>query len=145
MEKDEVMPECKKCGAKVKEDMSFCPNCGASLREVVAVAPKPSAPAQAPAPPPATHVRYEKEEKREKGEKREKHEKGEYGWIGPFIGGVILIIIGFIAYLKVAMPEVFTARIQDMLWAFFIIIVGILLIFGAVYAMTTARRRYPRT
>jgi uncharacterized Zn finger protein (UPF0148 family) len=137
------MPECKKCGAKVKEDMSFCPNCGASLREVVAVAPKPSAPAQAPAPPPATHVRYEKEEKREKGEKREKHEKGEYGWIGPFIGGVILIIIGLVSYFEVT--GILNQATRQILWAFFIIIVGILLIFGAVYAMTTARRRYPRT
>lgn len=137
------MPECKKCGAKVKEDMSFCPNCGASLREAAAVAPKPSAPAQAPTPPPATHVRYEKEEKREKGEKKEKHEKGEYGWIGPFIGGVILIIIGLASYFEVT--GIMSQATRQILWALFIVIVGILLIFGAIYAMTTARRRYPRT
>jgi len=132
------MPECKKCGAKVKEDMSFCPNCGASLREAAAAAPQPSA----PAPPPITHVRYEKEEKREKEEKGEKHEKGEYGWIGPFIGGIILIIIGLIAYVEATGIIIIDTRIA---WAFFIVIVGILLIFGAIYAMTTARRRYPRT
>jgi uncharacterized Zn finger protein (UPF0148 family) len=133
------MPECKKCGARVKEDMSFCPNCGASLREAAVVAPQPSA----PAPPPTTHVRYEKEEKREKGEKREKHEKGEYGWIGPFIGGIVLIIIGLISYLEVT--NILNQVTRQILWAFFIIIVGILLIFGAIYAMTTARRKYPQT
>jgi len=133
------MPECKKCGAKVKEDMSFCPNCGASLREAAAAVPQPSA----PAPPPTTHVRYEKEEKREKGEKREKHEKGEYGWIGPFIGGIVLIIIGLASYLEVT--GILSPVTRQMLWAVFIVIVGILLIFGAIYAMTTARRRYPRT
>jgi len=132
------MPECKKCGAKVKEDMSFCPNCGASLREAAAVS-QPSA----PAPQPITHVRHEKEEKREKGEKREKHEKGEFGWLGPFIGGIVLIIIGLISYFEVT--GILSPLTQQILWAFFIIIVGILLIFGAIYAMTTARRRYPRT
>jgi hypothetical protein len=132
------MPECKKCGARVKEDMSFCPNCGAPLKEAAAAAPQPSAPA-----PPPTHVRYEKEEKREKGEKREKHEKGEFGWLGPFIGGIVLIIIGLVSYFEVT--GILSPLTQQILWAFFIVIVGILLIFGAIYAMTTARRRYPRT
>lgn len=137
------MPQCEKCGAKVKEDMSFCPNCGAPLKEAAAAAPQPSAPAQAPAPKPATHVRYEKEEKREKGEKREKHEKGEYGWIGPFVGGIVLIIIGLVSYFQVT--GILSPVTQQILWAIFIVIVGLLLIFGAIYAMTTARRRYPRT
>jgi uncharacterized Zn finger protein (UPF0148 family) len=135
------MPECKKCGFKVKEDMSFCPNCGASLREAAVAVPQPPAPPERP-----THVRYEKEEKHEKQEKREKgekHEKGEYGFIGPLIGGIVLIIIGLMSYLQV------TGMINDVtrgiLWAFFIVVVGLLLILGAIYAMTTARRRYPRT
>jgi hypothetical protein len=143
------MPECKTCGAKVKEDMSFCPNCGAPLKEAVAGTPQPSAPAQAPAAPPTTHVRYEKEEKheksekREKGEKREKHEKGEYGWIGAFVGGIVLIIIGLVSYFEVT--GILGPVTRRVLLAFFVIIVGLLLIFGAIYAMTTARRRYPRT
>lgn len=139
------MPTCEKCGSKVKEDMSFCPNCGAPLKEPAATTAQASAPEQAPVPPPTptTHIRYEKEEKREKAEKREKHEKGEYGWIGPFVGGIVLIIIGLVSYLEVT--GILTPRTQQILWALFIIIVGVLLIFGAIYAMTTARRRYPRT
>ena len=135
------MPECKNCGAKVREDMSFCPNCGAPLRQ--APAPQPSASAQAPAPPPSPPIKYEKEEKHEKGEKGEKHEKGGYGWLGPLIGGVILIIIGLVSYLE--LTNVLTPLTRQMLWAFFIIIVGVLLLLGAIYAMSTARRRYPRT
>jgi hypothetical protein len=135
------MPECKKCGYKVKEEMSFCPNCGAPLRETTATAPPPP-----PAPAPPTHIKYEKEEKhekQEKGEKGEKHEKGEYAFIGPLIGGIVLIIIGLISYLQVT--RVINEVTIGALWAFFIVIVGLLLIFGAIYAMTTARRRYPRT
>jgi uncharacterized Zn finger protein (UPF0148 family) len=139
VEKGERMPECRKCGAKVKEDMSFCPNCGAPLKAEAA----PAQPAQQPQAP--THYRSEKTEKHEKQEKREKHEKGEYGWIGPLIGGTILIIIGLVSYLKVAMPTVFTLETQQIVWAFFIIIVGLLLIFAAIYAMSTVRRRHPPT
>jgi len=40
-----------------------------------------------------------KTEKREKSEKAEKHEKREYGYIGPLIGGLILIAVGLMAYL----------------------------------------------
>jgi hypothetical protein len=129
--------------------MSFCPNCGAPLKEAATATPQPSARAQAPSPAPTTHVRHEKEEKREKrekeekGEKREKHEKGEYGWIGPFIGGIVLIIIGLASYLEVT--GIVSPVTRGIVWAFFIIIVGLLLIFGAIYAMTMARRRYPRT
>jgi cation transport ATPase len=143
------MVECEKCGANVKEDMSFCPNCGAPLKKAVASAPQSSTPPQAPTPQPEPYYRYEKEEKREKqekqekGEKREKHEKGEYGWIGPFVAGIALIFIGLISYFEVT--GILTQTTQQILGAFFIIIIGLLLIFGAIYAMTTARRRYPRT
>ncbi len=132
------MLECKKCGYKVKEEMSFCPNCGAPLKEVAAVS-QPSAPA------PSRHIKYEKAEKHEKEEKREKgekHEKGEYAFIGPLIGGIVLIIIGLMSYLQVT--GLINEVTRGVLWAFFIIVVGVLLILGAFYAMTTARRRYPR-
>jgi len=143
------MAECEKCGTKVKEDMSFCPNCGAPLKKADTSAPQSSAPPQPPTPQPQPYYRYEKQEKREKqekqekGEKREKHEKGEYGWIGPFVAGIALIFIGLISYFEVT--GILTQTTQQILWAFFIIMIGLLLIFGAIYAMTTARRRYPRT
>jgi len=137
--KGERMPECKKCGYKVEEEMSFCPKCGAPLKAEAVSAEQPSTT--------AAHYRVEKEEKhekREKGEKREKeekHEKGEYSFIGPLVGGIVLIIIGLMSYLQIT--GVIDRVAREILWAFFIIIIGILLIFGAIYAMTTARRRNP--
>jgi small-conductance mechanosensitive channel len=121
--------------------MSFCPNCGASLK----AAPAP-APALAPAPP-APPVRQEKQEKQEKGEKGEKQEKGEkgekhekqgVGLLGPIIGGIVLIMLGVMAYLSIAQPS-----IQPMLGAYFLVIIGIVVIVAALYGAMIATRRHP--
>jgi uncharacterized membrane protein YvbJ len=135
------MPECKKCGYRVKEDMSFCPSCGAPLKaETQPAEQRPTA---------QTRYRREKEEKGEKREKREKEEKGEkhekreHAFIGPFIGGLILIIIGLMSFLQVT--GVIDRFTREVLWASFIIIAGVLLIFGALYAIMITRRRHPVT
>lgn len=135
------MSYCPKCGTKVREDMSFCPNCGAALK-----VEQPPSPAQAvpPAPPRAEkaekHEKREKEEKeeREKKEKTEKREKREFGYIGSLIGGLILIFVGLMFYL--AVTRMFS---MGAMWAFFIVIIGLIIIVGAVYAAIIASRRYP--
>lgn len=130
------MSECPKCGYKVLEDMSFCPNCGASLKvEHVSTEPRY-------VPPPPRH-RNEKAEKYERGEKREKaekHEKGEYGFIGPLIGGLILIFIGLASWLEITDPT----RMRE-LWAFFLVMIGAIIIVGVIYAAVNATKRHPRT
>jgi cation transport ATPase len=138
MEKGEHMSYCPKCGNKVEENMTFCPRCGAPL--------KAEAPVQAPvAPAPQRGEKAEKGEKQEKHEKQEpekgeKHEKGEHGFIGWLIGGIILIIIGFLALLR------FGGYLASGLeWALFLLIVGVMVIIAAVYLTTMARRRYPTT
>jgi undecaprenyl pyrophosphate phosphatase UppP len=116
--------------------MAFCPKCGASLK-----GERPPAQAHPPAP-----YRDEKAEKREKGEKREKtekyekREKGEFGVIGWLIGGLILIFLGLMFYLQVTdfLP-------REVIWALFFIIIGVIIIVGAVYAAMRATRRYPKT
>jgi len=123
--------------------MSFCPKCGASLKEQAAVA----APA-APTPPPAP-IRVGKEEKREKEEKEEKHEKEEKGerlekrefaFVGPLIGGIVLILLGFGFYL------ILTTTISwQAIGAILFIIIGIIVISGAAYAAVMASRRHPPT
>ncbi len=130
------MSYCPKCGNKVDENMTFCPRCGASL--------KVAAPVQAaPAPAPKKDEKAEKGEKQEKQEKQEpekgeKHEKGEYGFIGWLIGGAVLILIGFFALLQ------FAGYITSgMSWAVVLLIVGVIIIIGAVYLTTRARKRYP--
>jgi cation transport ATPase len=139
------MPNCPKCGAKVTEAMSFCPSCGSSLKvaQPVVQAPAPAAPAPAPTPQPhreEKHEKQEKEEKHEKGEKTEKHEKRQYGPIGPIIAGIVLIALGLIAYLSITLNLP-----QNLLWAWFFIVVGITIVLAALYAAVMASRRHPPT
>jgi hypothetical protein len=127
------MSYCPKCGNKVDESMTFCPRCGASL--------KVEAPAQvAPAPAPQRGEKNEKQEKHEKDEpeKGEKQEKGEYGFIGWVIGGLVLIIIGFFAVLRISG---YIATGMDT--ALIFLILGVIIIIVAIYFATTARKRYP--
>jgi len=133
------MSYCPKCGTKVREEMSFCPKCGASLkieqRPAEEVSPAPYRAEKAEKP-----EKEEKEERHEKREKEEKYERREYGYLGPLIGGLFLLFVGFIFYLIV------TASLRlEAVWAFFFVTLGIIIIVGAVYAAMTATRRHPKT
>lgn len=129
------MSHCPNCGNEITEEMSFCPKCGTALKA-----------APAPAPETTTRTTYRRDEKREKEEKGEKREKGEkhekrgYSFLGPLIGGLILIFIGLVSYVNI------TGMVDTrMLWAFFFVAIGIVIILGAVYGSVLASRRYPRT
>jgi uncharacterized membrane protein YvbJ len=134
------MSYCPKCGTKVREEMSFCPKCGAALKVEQPPAEAPAAPYKA-----EKAEKHEKQEKREKGEKAEKrekaekHEKREFGYIGSLIGGLILIFIGLMFYLALTTSINWAAA-----GAFIIVIIGILVIVGAVYAAMMASRRHPK-
>ena len=132
------MSYCPKCGNKVDETMAFCPRCGASL--------KGTAPSQA-APAPAYRRRDEKSEKNEKQEKNqqpekgEKQEKGEQGFIGFLIGGIILITIGAFTLIDLTYPSISSGQH----WAIMLLIIGIIIIIGAIYVAVIARKRNPPT
>jgi len=135
------MSYCPKCGTRVREEMSFCPKCGAALKAE-------KAPAEAAPQPPyrpekaEKHEKREKEEKeeRERREKTEKYEKREFEFIGWLIGGLVLLFLGLMFYLSV------TVSLRwEVAGAFFIVIIGIIIIVGAVYAAMTAARRHPET
>jgi cation transport ATPase len=137
------MSYCQKCGNKVDEEMTFCPKCGAPLKvqKVATVAPETR---------PTTYRRdekteeksekHEKREKQEKQEKQEKHEKREYGFMGPLIGGVILLFIGLAIYLPIGYNVS-----ANMVWALFFVLIGLLVIVGGVYGVIMAGRRHPKT
>lgn len=126
------MSYCPKCGNKIDENMMFCPKCGASLKKTQASTET------APRTVVYRNEKNEKDEKHEKGEKTEKHEKRVYGFMGPLIGGLILILIGLTAYLElVNMVE------RRMLGALFFVIVGVAIIIGVAYGATLARKRHP--
>lgn len=121
------MPYCPKCGAEVSEEMIFCPKCGAAL---------------GPLPPRVRmekEEKGEKEEKREKSEKAEKYEKREYGYIGPLIGGLILIVVGLMAYLATIRPT-YAREWGPIL----LIVIGIIILVIAIYAAITAAKRSPK-
>jgi uncharacterized membrane protein YvbJ len=130
------MPYCHKCGSEVKEENVFCPRCGASLK--------------AGEPRPFVHYRgekaekeekqekHEKEEKMEKGEQPEKYEKKEYSILGPLVGGVILILVGFMFYLAVS--DIINVR---SIFPFFLIIIGAIVILGVAIGAVMARKKNP--
>jgi hypothetical protein len=136
------MSYCPKCGNKVDETMAFCPRCGASL--------KAAAPGQAPPTAQPYQRRDEKSEKNEKQEKNEKNqhpekgekgEKGEQGFIGFLIGGLVLITIGAFTLLQLTNA----AFSSGQNWAIMLLIVGVIIIIGAIYVAVVARKRSPQT
>jgi uncharacterized membrane protein YvbJ len=130
-----IMPYCPKCGTKVDEDTVFCPKCGASIKGVQA----------APSRVEYRHEKREKEEKNErdrdeKREKGEKHEKRGVGLIGPIIGGLVLIFLGLAYFLEN------TGVIErGVIWAFFLVAIGVIIIIGAFIGLSMAYRRNPQT
>ena len=130
------MSYCPKCGNKVEEGMSFCPKCGAPLNVEKASAPPPET---IPTSPRRDEKMEEKSEKHEKREKNEKYEKREYGFIGPLVGGLILLFIGAGLYLNAIHYNV------AVLWALFFVLIGVLIIAASIYGVITAGRRHPKT
>ena len=133
------MSYCPNCGNKIDETMAFCPRCGTSLKAV---------PPGQPAPPPAQPYRRrdekgekkEKQEKQQQPEKGEKQEKGEAGFIGYLIGGLILIVLGLFAVLQISGYFPNSAQV----WPIMLLIIGVIIIAGAVYVAMTARKRSPK-
>jgi len=115
--------------------MVFCPHCGASLK---------APPQGQPAPPPAQpyYRRNEKAEKNEKQEKQQRQEKGEAGFIGYLIGGLILITLGLFSVLQIS--GYFNGANAGGNWAIMLLIIGIIIIVGAIYVALTARKRSPQ-
>jgi len=135
------MSYCPKCGSKIDEGMSFCPKCGAPVN----IAQGPTAPGAPTAPTRREYRRREKdEEKGEKGEKHEKEEKGEKGekgeagFLAPLVGGLILIFLGVAWWFS--RTSGFDPRI---LWALFLVVVGIVIIIAAIYGAFVLRKRHP--
>jgi hypothetical protein len=131
------MSYCPKCGNQVDDTMTFCPRCGASLRGATTSQPPPAQP----------YVRKdekseknEKNEKQEKNEDREKQEKGERGFIGYLIGGLILITLGIFSILQFS--NYFRVD-SGQTWAIMLLIIGIIIIGGAIYIAVIARKRMP--
>jgi uncharacterized membrane protein len=130
------MPYCPKCGSEIEEGVAFCPKCGAPIKAEAEETPRERRREY------REYRRKEKEEKNEKGEKEEKgekHEKREYSFVGPLVGGLILIFLGLAAYSAIAWG--IDSRFMV---AILLVFIGLVIIVGGIYAATIARRRHPR-
>jgi hypothetical protein len=67
-------------------------------------------------------------------------EKGEAGFIGYLIGGLILITLGLFSVLQLS--GYFSDTGQS--WAIMLLIIGIIIIIGAIYIALVARKRSPQ-
>ena len=141
---------CPKCGNEITEEMDFCPKCGTSLKaeqpndieksakefgERMAQRGRELGERMSE----RARLRAERREERyEKYEKSEVHEKHEFVFVGPLIGGLILIFLGLLIYLQVtgALNVVFVG-------ALFFVVIGVLIIAAGIFAATMMRRRHP--
>ena len=126
------MPNCTKCGAEVEEGMIFCPKCGAPMKLEEHVDWRQE----------ARQKRREWREQRRAArhaEKSEKTEKHGYPFIGPIIGGAILLSLGALLYYAAI-----TNLSNELVSAFFFVAVGIIVVVLAAYAAILAARRHPR-
>ena len=131
------MSYCPKCGNKVDETMAFCPRCGASSKADLSSQPTPAQPYRRRD---EKSEKNEKQEKQERPEKGEKQEKGEHGFIGYLIGGLILITLGLFSVLQLS--DYFKDPGQS--WAIMLLIIGVIIIIGAIYVAMVARKRSPQ-
>jgi len=126
------MSYCPKCGNKVDDTMTFCSNCGTRLKDSTS----------SQAQPIESDQRQEKTEKNKEQETRTppekagKPEKAERGFVYYLAGGLILITISVFAILELTKPALMTG--QNL--AFVFVIIGLIVIFAAVYAATSGRK-----
>jgi hypothetical protein len=131
------MSYCPKCGNKVDETMAFCSHCGTPLKAVPSSQPTPAQPYRRRD---EKSEKNEKQEKQERPERGEKQEKGEHGFIGYLIGGLILITFGLFSVLQLS--DYF--KDPGQIWAIMLLIIGIIIIIGAIYVAMGARKRSPQ-
>ena len=126
------MPYCPKCGSEVDETMAFCSKCGTSLKGTQYEDIKDRTKAE------SRDVRREWREERRKMREERWNRYGErrFRFIGPLIGGTILVLLGLAFYLQVV--EGF--GIWLLLSSIFIIL-GILVIVVGIYVITVLTRR----
>jgi len=148
------VPYCSKCGSEIGENMEFCPKCGAALKgeqprdferwgkefgERMAQKGREFGERMSERARRRAERKAERDEKYEKYEKTEVHEKHEFAFIGPLIGGLILIFLGLMLYLQV------TGRLNAALvGAIFFIVIGVIIIAAGIFAATITKRRRTR-
>ena len=116
--------------------MIFCPKCGASLK----VEPQASQPVDW-----REQRRQWREQRRQwrrehEGEWAEKHEKHEQAFMGPLIGGIVLVVLGLLIYLGIT-----GALNWQVLQPLFLVFLGLIILVGGLYAYSIRKRYITKT
>jgi Flp pilus assembly protein TadB len=127
------MPNCPKCGSEVDEKMAFCPKCGTAL----ILEQPPSLKEEWRAK--RSEWRERRREERRQSVQAEKGEKHEFTFLGPLIGGLVLIILGAFLYFWIV-----GGLGAELLGAVLLIIIGVIIIGFALYYIVVAERRHRR-
>jgi hypothetical protein len=125
------MSYCPKCGNKVDPATAFCSNCGASL--------KPGTWQGTTTNTPPTDYRHRRQEKSEKNEKQEKHEKPGGNYRGYIIGGLVVLLIGIIAFVNTT-TNFLNGPIVS---ALVLVIIGVVIVVLGILFSSQARKRNP--
>jgi len=126
------MTYCLKCGSKVEDTMTFCPECGTQLKEAAPTQSTSSEPSSKQDNP-TTNVEPPKPLT---SPKVKEHERAEYSFIKYLVGGLILITVGISAILELTNPALASGEYL----ALMLLVVGLILIFGAVYYALSGRK-----
>ena len=136
------MPYCPKCGSETKEEASFCPQCGFNLKtgesKTIGSSYYSRNEKEEKQEKNEKNEKSEKDEKMEKDEQQEKYEKREFNIFGTLIGGIVLILFGFILYLVVTGAFSFGS-----IFPFFLIVIGAIIILGVLIGARMANKRNP--
>jgi threonine/homoserine/homoserine lactone efflux protein len=81
----------------------------------------------------------EKQEKGQQAEKGEKHEGGQFAFLGFLVAGLILILIGAVAYINATT----TYLRGSMAGAVILLLIGVVIIVVGVYVASVARKHSP--
>ena len=127
------MPYCLKCGSKVEDNMTFCPVCGTQLKDAAANANSSPESSLKPASPEACA----QPQKSLASPMVKEHERAEYSFIKYLVGGLILITVGISAILELTSPALASGEYL----AIMLLLVGLILICGAVFYALAGRKR----
>ena len=138
------MTFCPRCNTPTKDTMKFCTKCGNPLKQTTNN-PNQTQP-QTTTPPPTQESNQqtrEKEELKNQQATNPKQGRGERGAISCLIGGLILITLGAFAVMQISNPN---AANTGQNWAIMLLLIGVIIITGAIYiALTTQHPKPPPT
>jgi len=131
------MTFCPRCNTPTKDTMKFCTKCGNPLKQT-------TDPTQTQTPPSTQEPNQQTKEKTEETKTQHttnpKHGKGERGAISYLIGGLILITLGAFAVMQISNPN---ATNTGQNWAIMLLLIGVIIITGAIYIALTTQHPKP--